>query len=70
MSPAAYEATLERRSAMTAAGILVIATPPSRIERAGPALLRELEDAYVQAARRPRPPLYALPATNGTSVTS
>ena len=55
---------------MTAAGILVIATPPSRIHRAGPALLTELEDAYAQATRRPRPALYALPPTNGTSVAS
>lgn len=64
MSPADYDATLERRSAMTAAGIIVIATRPSRIHRAAPAVLAELEAAHAQAALRPRPPLHALPATD------
>jgi hypothetical protein len=68
MSPADYDLTLERRSAMIAAGILVIATQPSRIHQAAPQVLSELEGAYAQAAMRPRPHLHALPATNGTSV--
>jgi hypothetical protein len=68
MSPADYDATLERRSSMTAAGILVIATQPSRIHQADARVLQELESAYRQASQRPRPQLHALPATNGTLV--
>jgi hypothetical protein len=68
LSPADYDATLERRSAMTAAGILVIATQPSRIHQAATAVLIELESAHIQASLRPRPQLHALPPTNGTSV--
>jgi len=68
LSPADYDATLERRSAVTAAGILVIATQPGRIHQADPAVLMELEAAYGQAALRPRPRLHALPPTNGTPV--
>lgn len=68
LSPADYDVTLERRSAMTAAGILVIATQPSRIHRAAPAVLKELEAAYGQAALRPRPQLHVFPPTDGTSV--
>lgn len=61
LSPIDYDATLERRSAMTAAGILVIATQPSRLHRHAPTVLGELEAAHRQAARRPRPALRALP---------
>jgi hypothetical protein len=68
MSPADYDLTLERRSAMIAAGIVVIATQPSRTYKAAPAVLEELEAAHAQAALRPRPQLHAIPATNGTSV--
>ncbi|MHA6629365.1 hypothetical protein ACU61A_28345 [Pseudonocardia sichuanensis] len=69
LSPADYEATLERRSAMTAAGIVVIATVPTRIHEDPRAVLAELEAAHAQALRRPRPALHARhPPTNGTPV--
>lgn len=68
LSPADYDATLERRSAMTAAGIVVVATQPTRLHRSPRAVLRELEAVYAQAMRRPRPALRALPATKGTLV--
>jgi hypothetical protein len=60
LSPADHAATLARRSAMMAAGILVVATAPSRITREPATVLAELERTHAQAALRPRPRLYAL----------
>jgi hypothetical protein len=70
LSPADHAATLARRSAMTAAGIIVLATAPSRITRESATVLAELERTHAQAALRPRPRLYALPdvPTNGAFV--
>ncbi|TQM45068.1 hypothetical protein [Pseudonocardia cypriaca] len=70
LSPADHAATLARRSAMTAAGILVVATAPSRITREPTLVLGELERTHAQAAMRPRPRLYALPSvpTSGAFV--
>jgi hypothetical protein len=70
LSPADHAATLARRSAMTAAGILVVATAPSRITREPRAVLEDLERSHAQAALRPRPRLHALPSvpTNGALV--
>lgn len=61
LSPADHAATLARRSAMTAAGILVLATVPSRVTAEPAAVLAELERAHAHAASRPRPALRALP---------
>lgn len=68
LSPADYDRTLDRRSAMMAAGVVVVHTQPSRITREGPAVLRELECNLAQARLRPRPVVLALPpdAPNGT----
>jgi len=70
LSPADHAATLARRSAMTAIGIVVLATAPSRITREPATVLAELERTHAQAARRPRPALFALPSvpTSGAFV--
>jgi hypothetical protein len=58
LSPADHAATLARRSAMTAAGIIVLPTAPSRITREPATVLSELEQTHAHAAIRPRPALY------------
>ncbi|TWF80790.1 hypothetical protein FHX44_116733 [Pseudonocardia hierapolitana] len=70
LGPADHAATLARRSAMTATGIIVVATAPSRIAREPATVLAELERTHAQAALRPRPRLYALPdvPTSGAFV--
>ncbi len=57
LSPADYERTLNRHSALTAAGVMVVHTVPSRIRRDPVGVLRELTGAYEFASRRPRPPI-------------
>ena len=58
LSPDDYARTLERRSAMTAEGIVVIHTLPSKL--AHPAeVIRELRRNHEHAGRRPRPPVVA-----------
>lgn len=69
LSPEDYDCTLDRRSTMTAAGVMVVHTQPRRLTRDPSAVLDELERCHAQAARRPRPVLLAIPAaTNGTVV--
>jgi hypothetical protein len=70
MSPADHAATLSRRSAMTAAGIVVLATAPSRNTAEPARVLAELERTHAQAALRPRPALFAFPnvPTSGAFV--
>jgi hypothetical protein len=70
LSPADHATTLARRPAMTAAGIVVLATAPSRGTREPAAVLAELERTHAQAALRPRPALFALPSvpTSGAFV--
>jgi hypothetical protein len=46
---------------MIAAGIVVAQTTPSRLRREPDQVLRELEAAYRQAQRRPRPPVQMAP---------
>jgi hypothetical protein len=62
LSPADYDRTLERRSAMMAAGIVVLHTLPSKLARRAEAL-DELIRTYAHAARRPRPSVTALRQT-------
>jgi hypothetical protein len=59
LSPASYARTLARHAAMTAAGIIVLHTLPSRLHTDSGAVLAELEAIYDQAKCRPRPPLRA-----------
>jgi hypothetical protein len=58
LSPADYERTLERRSAMMAEGIVVLHTLPKKLTHRGDAL-DELRRTYASAARRPRPQVIA-----------
>jgi hypothetical protein len=60
LSPADHERTLERRSAMTAEGIVVLHTLPKALRQRRVAI-DELLRTYAAAARRPRPPLIAIP---------
>jgi hypothetical protein len=62
LSPADYERTLERRAAMTAVGITVVAHSPKQVVDQGAKVLAALAGNLNQAARRPRPPVIALPA--------
>lgn len=61
LSPSDYARTLARHAAMTAAGIVVVHTLPSRVRTESAAVLRELLGAYRLAAARPRPPVTARP---------
>jgi hypothetical protein len=61
LSPEQYDRTLRRRAIMIAAGIVVAQTTPSRLRREPDQALRELESAYRQAQRRPRPPVRMAP---------
>jgi hypothetical protein len=60
LSPADYTLTLERRSAMTAEGIVVLHTLPSKLARRAEAQL-ELRRTYQQATHTPRPAVVAIP---------
>jgi hypothetical protein len=60
LSPADYERTLERRSAMTAEGIVVLHTLPKKLKQ-GTDAMAELRRTYATAARRPRPQVIAIP---------
>lgn len=69
LGPQEYEDTLARHSAMTAHGIMVVHTAPSRIHRDPAAVRSELERIHAQCRARPRPLLRAVPApTSGTPV--
>jgi hypothetical protein len=68
LSPADYERTLGRRSAMMAEGIVVLHTLPKKLTHRADAL-EELQRTYSHAARRPRPEVLAIPTAGGTSGT-
>jgi hypothetical protein len=54
---AGYARTIQRNSRYAAAGIPVVQTLPSRLDRDPAGVLAELKDAYQAAASRPRPPV-------------
>jgi hypothetical protein len=60
LSPADYELTVRRHTAMTAAGIVVVHTLPSRLRTEPREVLAELRNSYHQAMRRPRPAVTAV----------
>jgi hypothetical protein len=60
LSPADYERTLARRSAMMTEGIIVLHTLPKKLAHRADAQT-ELWRVYTQAARRPRPEVIAIP---------
>ncbi|MEC3981235.1 hypothetical protein [Amycolatopsis sp. H20-H5] len=53
-----YARTLERNTRYAAAGIIVVQTLPSRLDKDPAGVLAELEAAYRTAASRPRPPVH------------
>ena len=57
LSPTDYGRTLSRHAAMTAAGIVVVHTLPSRLRTEPDAVLAELRGAFNLASQRPRPKL-------------
>ncbi|MBA0126083.1 hypothetical protein H0B56_11080 [Haloechinothrix sp. YIM 98757] len=59
LSPADYARTLRRHATMTAHGIIVVHTLPSRLTSEPDAVIAELRAAYHHAARRPRPAIIA-----------
>ncbi len=70
LSPADYARTLARHAAMTAAGIVVVHTLPSRVRTEPNAVLSELLGAYRLASARPRPPVTARPAPPSHSAST
>ncbi|ALE78033.1 hypothetical protein WY02_05875 [Pseudonocardia sp. AL041005-10] len=61
LAPADYERTVRRRSALVAAGAVVVQTLPSDLRRRPAAVLDELSRAHEQAALLPRPPIVVAP---------
>ncbi len=59
--PADYDRTIDRRSAMTAHGIVVLHTQPRRLRGDKPGVLDELRRSHAQAALLPPPSVRALP---------
>ncbi|MFC3894413.1 hypothetical protein ACFOWZ_23275 [Lentzea rhizosphaerae] len=57
--PEDYAKTLKRHNRMTAAGIIVVHTVPSRLRTEPDQVVEELRGAYEQARQRPRPPVIA-----------
>ena len=57
--PSDYARTMQKHSAMAAAGIYVVHTLPSRLQREPRLVLDELRRTYQQAAARPRPQVIA-----------
>jgi hypothetical protein len=60
LSPADFARTTERAARLTAAGVVVVPTLPSRLRRDPAGVVRELREAYEVATRRPRPLLKAV----------
>lgn len=60
LSPTSYDATVQRHSAMTAAGIIVVHTLPTQLRTEPETVLEQLRGAYRLAAQRPRPPVTAV----------
>lgn len=59
LSPADYARTLRRHAILTAAGVIVLHTLPSRLRTEPKAVIAELRAAYHQASQRPRPDIVA-----------
>lgn len=59
LRPQDYAATLKRHNQMTASGIVVVHTVPSRLRTEPDQVIAELRGAYELARQRPRPPVIA-----------
>ena len=71
LDPDDYTRTLDRRSALMAAGAVVLHTQPQKLHQRQREAQAELIATHAAAARRPRPPIKAVPgrvsrAVNGT----
>jgi hypothetical protein len=62
LSPDDYAATVDRRGRLMAAGAVVVHHLPRALVTRSSQVLEDLRANHAQAARRPRPPLHALPA--------
>ncbi|MBA2310640.1 MAG: hypothetical protein H0W01_15415 [Pseudonocardiales bacterium] len=62
LGPADYARTLERHALLTAHGVVVLHTLPSRLRRQPAVVLSELQATFHQAALRPRPTVRAAPS--------
>ncbi|MDN5857831.1 MAG: hypothetical protein L0H84_04340 [Pseudonocardia sp.] len=62
LGPVEYARTMDRRSALMAAGATVLHTQPQKLQERPKEALAELNAVHAQAARRPRPSLRAVPA--------
>ncbi|MDV6295700.1 hypothetical protein QLG13_04230 [Rhodococcus aetherivorans] len=65
LSPKAYKDTLERRTRMQNAGIIVLPTIPSAVERSPRRVVDDLRRHYELAASRPRPDVRLRTVTPG-----
>jgi hypothetical protein len=61
LTPDGYARTMRKHSTLAAAGVLVVHTVPSQLQRDTAAVLRDLTAAHASAAGRPRPPVRATP---------
>ena len=62
LSPQQYARTLERHARLTAHGVAILHTLPTRLRRQPLQVLAELRAAYDHAAARPRPDVHTPPA--------
>ena len=62
LDPDDYTRTLDRRSALMAAGAVVLHTQPQKLHERQREAQAELIATHAAAARRPRPPITAVPA--------
>ncbi|MBB5893150.1 hypothetical protein [Kutzneria kofuensis] len=60
LTPDGYARTMRKHSALASAGVLVVHTLPSQLQRDTAAVLRDLTTAHASAATRPRPPVQAV----------
>ena len=58
LSPEDYAATLDRRAAMMAAGIVVVHHQPKKLRDDPAQVLSDLRANHAHASRRPRPPVF------------
>ncbi|MDA3648358.1 hypothetical protein LZ318_10465 [Saccharopolyspora indica] len=60
LSPTSYDVTVQRHSAMTAEGIIVVHTLPTSLREDPGSVLQQLRGAYALACQRPRPAVTAV----------
>lgn len=63
VAPADHDRTVKRAAALTAAGVVYVASKPRAVRGESAGVVAMLCSAYQQAVARPRPSLFATPAT-------